>query len=218
MENNNQSSVKTKNITFGLVFSWIFGVLFGIMAISTIFSEPLTGILNLLIAIILLPPCNRFLKNKFNISLSRGLKIFLVIVLSTILGTVMSKDVVTTKTSDQVATSTKEEIVVEPAIKVTATKLIADYKANEVSADAKYKSKIVEVSGLVDTIGKDLLDTPYIALSNGEQYSFEKVQCMFSKSNEAELANVTKGDRITLKGEVSGKLGNVLVRGCAIVK
>lgn len=44
------------------------------------------------------------------------------------------------------------------------------------------------------------------------------VQCMFSKSDEVELAAVAKGQKITLRGEVSGKLGNIIVKSCEIVK
>lgn len=102
------------------------------------------------------------------------------------------------------------------AIKVTAAELSADYKANEVAADAKYKGRLVEVSGIVDTIGKDILDTPYIAFAAGQYDIIDRVQCMFSKSDEPVLAAVAKGQRITLRGTVSGKLGNILVQGCAI--
>jgi len=104
-----------------------------------------------------------------------------------------------------------------PAIKVSAVTLAAAYKDNEVAADAKYKGQIVEVTGIVDSIGKDILDTPYITLST-TQYSFENIQCMFSKTDEPELAAVTKGKSITLRGEVSGKVMNVQVNGCSIVQ
>ncbi|MES2223750.1 MAG: hypothetical protein V4469_02330 [Patescibacteria group bacterium] len=215
MENNNQSSVKTKNITLGSVFSWVFGVVMLLTAVSTIFTKPLSGILFLLIAIIVLPPSNKLIKEKLHINLSRGLKVFLVLVLFVIIGTTSSSNVMPSVVTDK---SVSVPVPEQPAIKVTATKLLADYKANEVSADAKYKNNIVEVSGLVDTIGKDIVDTPYISLTDGSQYSFENVQCMFSKADETQLATVSKGDRLTLKGELSGKLGNVLVNGCSIVK
>lgn len=119
-----------------------------------------------------------------------------------------------TATNGQTQTSTEQA---KPAIKVSAIALATAYKDNEVAADAKYKGKIVEVTGIVDTIGKDILSTPYITLSTG-QYSFESIQCMFSKSDEAQLANVTKGKSMTLRGEVSGKMMNIQVSGCSIVQ
>jgi hypothetical protein len=107
----------------------------------------------------------------------------------------------------------------EDVIKVTASKMIADYKANEISADATYKDKLVKVTGTVGSIAKDVLDNPYVTLTNETQYSLESVQCYFSKADQASLANVTKDTRITLQGRVSGKsLTNVLVKECSIVQ
>lgn len=104
------------------------------------------------------------------------------------------------------------------AMKVTAMQIINDYKDNGVAADAKYKNKLVEVSGVVDTIDKDILDTPYIALESYEYAIVDRIQCMFSRSDEAQLASVTKGQKITLRGKVEGKFGNVIIRECQIVQ
>ncbi len=139
-----------------------------------------------------------------------GVVLFLAIILAA-----SGDDTTTTPTAK---TPVKEAASTEQPIVVTATKLLADYKANEVAADATYKTKLIEVKGTVSTIGKDILDAPYIALTNGEPYSIESVQCMFAKTDEPQLATVTKGQSITLQGRVSGKLGNVLVRECKIVK
>ncbi len=107
--------------------------------------------------------------------------------------------------------------VAEVALEVTATKLIADYKANEISTDSTYKDKQVKVTGVVGSIAKDILDNPYVTLTDETQYGIESVQCYFSKADQANLANVTKDTRITLKGRVSGKsLTNVLVKECSI--
>ena len=124
---------------------------------------------------------------------------------------------------EKVAQTTKAETPTEEskpieAIKVTAEKIVSDYKANQVAADAKYEGKLIEVSGIVDSIGKDILDAPYITLTTYEYAIIDHVQCMFSRSQEAELAAVSKGQNITLRGTVSGKLGNIIVRGCTIVK
>jgi len=104
----------------------------------------------------------------------------------------------------------------EPPIVVTASKMLADYEANGVAADALYKNKIVEVSGTIKDISKDILDTPYIALESGDMIF--SVQCMFDKSDQSELASLSKNTKITLRGKVSGKLGNVLVKDCSIVE
>lgn len=121
-------------------------------------------------------------------------------------------------TSGASGTTSATQTPVE-AIKVTASALSSAYKANEVAADAKYKDRLVEISGLVDTIGKDVMDTPYISFAGDSQYDMiNLVQCMFSSSDEATLANVSKGQHIVLQGTVSGKLGNIVVKGCKIVQ
>tara|TARA_B100000809_G_scaffold219291_1_gene226414 strand:+ start:420 stop:866 length:447 start_codon:yes stop_codon:yes gene_type:complete len=99
------------------------------------------------------------------------------------------------------------------AVRVTATQLFADYEANEVSADEKYKGKAVLVSGTIENIGKDLLDTMYVSLKTDNPII--GVQCMFSDEHKSQLANAAKGQRVTIKGKCDGKLGNVLLRGCS---
>lgn len=122
------------------------------------------------------------------------------------------------KDSSSTATQASKEAAPEPALTVTAFKMASDYKENEVAADAKYKDKIVEVSGTVDTIGKDIADTPYIAFATENQYEvINRIQCMFSTKDTETLSSVTKGQKITLRGKVSGALGNIVIRGCEIV-
>lgn len=204
----------TKNITFGLVFGWLFGLLAGLSGITLLFKEPLPGIFLILVALVSLPPASKMLKEKMHLSLSRGLKIVLVLILLVLVGTTMSgSDSATVASSKEETSSTP----VREAIKVTASKLADDYKANEVAADAKYKGNLVEVSGIIGTIGKDITDTPYVTLTIG-QYDILSVQCMFGRNDQTALATLAKGQSITLQGEVSGKLGNVLVRGCKIVQ
>lgn len=76
-------------------------------------------------------------------------------------------------------------------IKISAAKLYADYHANEVLADQKYKGKWLMVTGTVMEIGKDFTDSPYLRL--GENNQFETVNGYFSKSHLAELAQIKKG-------------------------
>lgn len=108
--------------------------------------------------------------------------------------------------------------VEEAAIKVTASQLYSDYEANEVAADAKYKDKKVEITGTISSIGKDLMDTPYVALVVSPNNPVFSVQCMFDKSEQSKLASLSKDSKIVLSGKVSSKLGNVIVRDCSIVE
>ncbi len=103
-------------------------------------------------------------------------------------------------------------------IKVTAQALYEAYEENEVAADAKYDDKILEVRGIVESIGKDILDTPYIKLTSGAEYEVWGVQCMFDEKHESELARLTKGQITTIQGRCSGYLINVIVRDCVLVR
>jgi len=97
---------------------------------------------------------------------------------------------------------------------ISAQQLYADYKANEVAADKRYKGKILEVYGEIDNIGKDITDTIYITLK-GDKY-FGSVQCFFSKDHEYQVANLSKGQFVTVKGKCDGKMMNILLRGCIL--
>ena len=101
-------------------------------------------------------------------------------------------------------------------INVTAEDLISAYKANEVAADERYKNQPLAVTGTVDSIGKDILDTMYVTLKGDEKYGFTSVQCMFDDEHKTELAALSKGDHIRVVGICKGKLGNILLKECSI--
>jgi len=98
---------------------------------------------------------------------------------------------------------------------VSAKRLYQDYESNEVAADEKYKGRVIVVSGVVENIGKDIMDTMYISLDTG---NFGSVQCMFSERHTSDLTKIQKGDMVRIRGKCDGKLMNVLLRGCILVE
>lgn len=133
-----------------------------------------------------------------------------------LIGTIGDSDSLSSDTAGERTTASVRE---ESVLIVTAFKMAADYKANEVAADAKYKGKLVEISGTVDTIGKDVIDTPFIAFATENQYEIiNRIQCMFGSNDVEVLSSISKGQKITLRGKVSGALGNIIVKDCEIVK
>jgi hypothetical protein len=88
-EQTNQKREPAK-ITLGLVLSWGLGVLAAISGVTLLFSEPLTGILMLVFSAVLLPSANKFITDKFNFSISGGLKFILVVVLLGVIGATAS--------------------------------------------------------------------------------------------------------------------------------
>ena len=109
---------------------------------------------------------------------------------------------------------TKEVQSKAPSYTLSANQLYREYENNEVSADAKYKGKIVIVSGKIQDVGKDIMDEPYIVIG-GEGF-LDGVQCSFAKSQESSIARLSKGQNVKVKGEVSGKMGNVQIENSSL--
>ncbi|MCP1752043.1 OB-fold putative lipoprotein [Bradyrhizobium elkanii] len=101
-----------------------------------------------------------------------------------------------------------------PSYTLSADQLYYDYNANEVSADAKYKGKVVVVSGAIQNIGKDILGSAYITV--GGKGFLDGAQCTFTKAEESSVARLVKGQRVSVKGEVSGKMGHVQINKCSL--
>jgi hypothetical protein len=100
---------------------------------------------------------------------------------------------------------------------MTAHELYAAYEANEVAADRQFKGKRIRVSGRIDRIAKDIMDTPFVTLeSDGSIFS---VQAMFKRNrDENAIAALATREQIAMSCEVSGKLGNVILRDCRIIR
>jgi tRNA_anti-like len=104
----------------------------------------------------------------------------------------------------------------EPAIVIAAAALVKEYESNELKADSLYKGKRVRTAGIVESISKDILNHPFVTL--GSPAEFLKVQCSFEDDAAAQKAlNLKSGDKITMEGEVSGKMMHVQVKDCTIV-
>ncbi|HZS39903.1 MAG TPA: hypothetical protein VFF06_23885 [Polyangia bacterium] len=95
-------------------------------------------------------------------------------------------------------------------IKVTPKQLLADYSANEVSADMKYKGKTLEISGAIESISKDLFDNIFVSVEAGDP--IRTIQCYFDAENTKKVAALTKGQKITVQGRGDGLMMNVVLR------
>lgn len=83
-----------------------------------------------------------------------------------------------------------------PPIELTSGKLFADYSANEVAADLKYKGKRLAVKGIVKSIDKDFMDNPVVVLAAPNQ--FAGIRANFGKEAVSQLAQLKKGTTVTL--------------------
>jgi len=89
----------------------------------------------------------------------------------------------------------------------TARNMVAHYEKNEIRADEDLKDKVVIVQGRVESIGKDIMGSPYITLDAGN--FVRSVQCSFNKTDG--LSDLNSGDFVTVKGKCDGLLVNVLI-------
>ena len=137
---------------------------------------------------------NKILKN----SLSAGVMIIFIILGGGSLDTDEGAEKISAATPDYV---------------LSADTLFRAYDQNAVAADAKYEDKIVKVSGTIQSIGKDIMDTAYLVI--GGSGFLDGVQCMLPSGQESLVASVSKGQYVTLKGKVSGQFGNVIVNNCS---
>lgn len=70
-----EQTTSSKKITIGFILSWIFWIFFGLTGIIALFSDPIPGIVMLIMAAVLIPSINKLVDKKWNFHLSNGMKI-----------------------------------------------------------------------------------------------------------------------------------------------
>jgi len=91
----------------------------------------------------------------------------------------------------------------DPSLVIESRDLFAEYQTNEAAANQKYKGRLVEVTGVTESVGVDATGSPYVGLSGG-QLGIGRVQCLFPKEAAEEIARIQKGRVLTVVGTVSG--------------
>jgi hypothetical protein len=98
---------------------------------------------------------------------------------------------------------------------VSAADLYKDYKANEVSADDKYKGKTLKMSGTITSINKGIGDSMYLVYSTSNQ--FEGVQAHLAASQKSKAAGLSKGASVTVECIGDGMIiGSPMLKDCTI--
>lgn len=101
-----------------------------------------------------------------------------------------------------------------PDFVITATDLLKEFENDESAASAKYINKIIEVSGTIESLNTGEDNTLSIILKTDSDFS--TVICTFLQAQDRE--EFKPGDEITVKGECSGFLTDVLLNNCFINK
>lgn len=104
----------------------------------------------------------------------------------------------------------------EADVKIGAAALFDQYSANEADANTKYLDKVISVSGTVGSINRDNAEEPSLNLNTNDMMGV--VTCQFLPDHAYELDNVQEGDEITVKGQCTGMLMDVVLIRCSIEK
>jgi hypothetical protein len=108
----------------------------------------------------------------------------------------------------------KDMAKANPDFKITATVLQKAFEDNEKAASKLYISKIIEVTGKIASVKPAENKFISITLVTGSELS--SVICTFPLIADPSKLNV--GDEITLRGECSGFLMDVLLNNCALIQ
>lgn len=96
---------------------------------------------------------------------------------------------------------------------ITAPDLYRAYAENEIAAEQQYKGQQFLVTGVIQTIGTDIVGSPYVAFVTSEQ-GIATVQAMFDRNKAGTLTGLRKGRTATVRCTVDGKLMNLILRNC----
>jgi hypothetical protein len=101
----------------------------------------------------------------------------------------------------------------KPDFIITASALQKEFEVNEATASAKYINKIIEVTGSIASVSKADSSNLNVSLKTGSDISSVICNCRAI----TDPSKLKTGDEITIRGECSGFLMDVLLKECAIV-
>jgi hypothetical protein len=106
------------------------------------------------------------------------------------------------------------------AFRVTTSQILAEFEANEVAAEMKYEDGRLAVSGYIERFDTYMVgDLPIVTLGSepGGSVFDDEVLCYFPIAQRPSVAQLAKGDYVTIVGEYwMYGLGNVYVHYCYV--
>ena len=167
------------------------------------------------------PHCGAKLKMGLGMKVLIGFGAF---ILLAIIGSALGGNDKSTTTNSQDTVSVNKSNKTEPTkqteqiIEVDAKVLSKAFDENEIKANQTYKNKAAKITGTVDDIG-EILNQTYIVLQSHKEFALCSTQCFFDDKDEIKkIADLKKGDEVTLQGTIDGKSMNVTVNDCRFVK
>ena len=103
---------------------------------------------------------------------------------------------------------------VNPDYVITAVDLQKAFEDDETSAIAKYVNRVIEVSGIIESVKAGEKNVLNITLKTGSDLS--SVICTFPPATSS--MNLLSGNYVVIRGECSGFLMDVLLNNCTLVR
>jgi hypothetical protein len=108
-----------------------------------------------------------------------------------------------------VSTSSSSLATIDPNV------IVADYLANAIAADLKYKGKVFTVRGIIDDLGTDYSGNPFVDFKTNTLFKW--FRCKFPPSQLNTLASLSKGGTLTIVGTCEEyTMGFVNFKDCQI--
>lgn len=104
----------------------------------------------------------------------------------------------------------------EQITQVHIREILSAYENNEVGADNQYKGNLIQTTGIVSNIKKDIIDNLYVTLGTGAQFQIPEIQAFFDDSMNNQLGQLRKGQKLTVVCRIEGLMMNVLAKDCVI--
>lgn len=138
--------------------SWFFGVLFALLGIISIFSDPVPGFAMLVMAAVILPPAVKFMNQKWNIHLSAWIKATIIIISWIIFAVTVSTNGNTSPAPQKTEINEKEQTPSE-----TNKQAIQDNQKKDVKVPAPSKQEVPNTktnNNTVNTLPEKTIEKP----------------------------------------------------------
>lgn len=110
-----------------------------------------------------------------------------------------------------------EPVKAVPQVTVTSATISKEYSENEVAADAKYKGKLIEISGKVSSIDNGTFDNEIIIRLSDGKYDINNAWCYMKESEREKAIALKKGQQVTLIGTGdSATMSSPVLKDCVV--
>ena len=109
----------------------------------------------------------------------------------------------------------KNLLKLKPDYKLTAIELFNEYSIDEEAANKIFLGKVIQVSGTIREINTE--DSIYITVILETEDIFSGVNCVLNDKYASKQKEIIIGSEVTIKGECSGKLIDVVLNNCILI-